>query len=119
MARERKVPIKRLRRQGRVTQGLDARTMLLGEVPLGNLPHHAHTHEEGGVDPIDITTLDGYSGDADDVLHGDKTFGPAVPTVDGILSLGYWTIATNGDPVSPEIEFDSNGDVASYFVPTP
>lgn len=30
---------------------------------------------------------------------------------------GYWTILTNGDPVTPEIIFDSNGDVITFFVP--
>jgi hypothetical protein len=43
----------------------------------GDLPPHAETHEEGGDDEIDITQLGGYSGDPDDVLHGDGTWGPA------------------------------------------
>lgn len=30
---------------------------------------------------------------------------------------GYWTILTNGDPVMPEVVFDSNGDAIAVFVP--
>lgn len=33
------------------------------------------------------------------------------------LGSGYWTILTNGDPVTPEVVFDSNGDVIPFFVP--
>ena len=32
---------------------------------------------------------------------------------------GYWTPITNGDPVSPELIFDSDGDCIVGFVPTP
>ena len=32
---------------------------------------------------------------------------------------GYWTPITNGDPLSPEILFDSAGDCIVGFVPTP
>jgi hypothetical protein len=38
---------------------------------------------------------------------------------DGVDSLGYWTPITNGDPLSPEILFDSAGDCIVGFVPTP
>ena len=38
---------------------------------------------------------------------------------DGIESLGYWTPITNGDPASPEILFDAEGDCVVGFVPTP
>jgi hypothetical protein len=38
---------------------------------------------------------------------------------DSIAQLGYWTPITNGDPLSPEILFDSNGDCIVGFVPTP
>lgn len=40
-------------------------------------------------------------------------------TADGIESLGYWTPITNGDPLSPEILFDAEGDCVVGFVPTP
>jgi hypothetical protein len=36
-----------------------------------------------------------------------------------VATSGYWTPITNGDPVSPEILFDSNGDCIVGFVPTP
>ena len=39
--------------------------------------------------------------------------------VDGVESLGYWTPITNGDPLSPEILFDAEGDCVVGFVPTP
>lgn len=32
---------------------------------------------------------------------------------------GYWTPITNGDPLSPEILFDAEGDCVVGFVPTP
>lgn len=35
---------------------------------------HATTHEDGDSDPVDITALAGYSGNAGDVLRGDKTW---------------------------------------------
>ena len=38
---------------------------------------------------------------------------------EGIDSLGYWTPITNGDPLSPEILFDAEGDCVVGFVPTP
>ena len=41
-----------------------------------------------------------------------------VATADGIESLGYWTPITNGDPLSPEILFDAEGDCVVGFVPT-
>jgi hypothetical protein len=40
-------------------------------------------------------------------------------TATGVEQMGYWTPITNGDPVSPEILFDSNGDCIVGFVPMP
>jgi hypothetical protein len=40
-------------------------------------------------------------------------------TSSGVAAAGYWTPITNGDPVSPEILFDNNGDCIVGFVPTP
>ena len=34
-------------------------------------------------------------------------------------ALGYWTPITNGDPLSPEILFDADGDCIVGWVPTP
>jgi len=34
-----------------------------------------------------------------------------------IAAAGYWTPITNGDPVTPEILFDSNGDCIVGFQP--
>jgi len=40
-------------------------------------------------------------------------------TAAGISGLGYWTPITNGDPASPEILFDAEGDCVVGWVPTP
>lgn len=37
----------------------------------------------------------------------------------GVMAAGYWSVISNGDPVTPEILFDSNGDAIMGFVPTP
>jgi hypothetical protein len=34
-----------------------------------------------------------------------------------IEDAGYWSILTNGDPVTPEVVFDADGDVISVWVP--
>ena len=45
------------------------------------------------------------------------TSGTGPPTA--LHALGYWTPITNGDPLSPEILFDAEGDCVVGFVPTP
>lgn len=76
----------------------------LFEFGSGGAPSaHATSHEDGGSDEIDITTLGGYSGDADDVLHGDGSFSPAS------ASVGFWD--ARGVPAglhSSSDEFTSN-----------
>jgi hypothetical protein len=54
---------------------------------------HSETHEDGGTDPLDVTTLDGFTGDPADVLRGDGTFGPAL----GASGAGQWLPAPNAD----------------------
>ena len=46
---------------------------------------------------------------------------PPVPplTAGAVMALGYWTPITNGDPLSPEILFDAEGDCVVGWVPTP
>ncbi len=39
--------------------------------------------------------------------------------VPDISQVGYWSELTNGDPVSPELIFDSFGDTIDVWVPTP
>jgi len=39
--------------------------------------------------------------------------------VSDISQVGYWSELTNGDPVSPELVFDSFGDTIDVWVPTP
>jgi hypothetical protein len=43
--------------------------------------------------------------------------GTAYYTPDLVAAAGTWANVTNGDPVSPEITFDSNGDVVMSFTP--
>ena len=38
---------------------------------------------------------------------------------DALADAGYWTPITNGDPASPELLFDAEGDCVVGFVPTP
>lgn len=49
--------------------------------------------------------------------------GPLPPVPPGFAALvaaaGYWTPITNGDGATPEILFDSAGEVIVGFVPTP
>jgi hypothetical protein len=40
-------------------------------------------------------------------------------TSSGVAASGYWSVITNGDVLSPELLFDSNGDAIMGFVPTP
>jgi hypothetical protein len=40
-------------------------------------------------------------------------------TATGVEQMGYWSVITNGDALSPELLFDSNGDAIMGFVPTP
>jgi hypothetical protein len=36
-----------------------------------------------------------------------------------LSQVGYWSELTNGDPVSPELVFDSFGDTIAVWTPTP
>jgi len=84
----------------RVNIGIDASAESGG----GGGPH-APTHAEGGDDEVDVTTLGGFSGDADEVLHGDGTWaepGGAVPQ--WITDL--WSGHPDAYPVSPTAEDD-------------
>lgn len=65
-----------------------------------------------GVGPVEQLTVGAGLALTGTVLH--VTTGGT----DGVDALGYWTPITNGDPLSPEILFDSNGDCIVGFVPT-
>jgi hypothetical protein len=54
-------------------------------------------------------------GEDGDVLYNDDGTLAAQP----VQAFGYWTPITNGDPLSPEILFDAEGDCVVGFVPTP
>ena len=44
------------------------------------------------------------------VMGGEVLFAP-------MWALGYWAPITNGDPLSPEVLFDSNGEAVVGFTP--
>lgn len=60
--------------------------------------------------PLTITSEDGSI---------DVTLDPSTNTVDLSTAAGggYWSLVTNGDPVTPELVFTGDGDVISVFVP--
>jgi len=43
----------------------------------------------------------------------------ATPSVMQWHAAGYWAVITNGDGLSPEVLFDSEGDAVMGFVPVP
>ena len=47
-----------------------------------------------------------------------RSSGPPAPLPD-VATLGYWTPITNGDPLSPEILFDAEGNCIVGWVATP
>jgi len=63
-----------------------------------------------GVGPIEVLEIGEGLVLTDLVLSATATDGSA---------LGYWTPITNGDPLSPELLFDAEGDCVVGFVPTP
>jgi hypothetical protein len=63
-----------------------------------------------GVGPVEEITIGAGLAMTGTELHATAT---------GISGLGYWTPITNGDPLSPEILFDAEGDCVVGFVPTP
>jgi hypothetical protein len=63
-----------------------------------------------GVGPVELITI------GDGLTMTDTTLSV---TAESIEALGYWTPITNGDPLSPEILFDAEGDCVVGFVPTP
>ena len=73
---------------------------------------------------VTITDAGGYAAvvpfphDPSMFLDGTGHWGTPV-TAASVSGVGYWTPITNGDPVSPELLFDSNGDCIVGFVPTP
>jgi hypothetical protein len=58
-------------------------------------------------------------------IHAPGSDGEVVYNDDGTLAaqpawrFGYWTPITNGDPLSPEVLFDAEGDCVVGWVPTP
>ena len=40
---------------------------------------------------------------------------PSSVTASQVSALGYWSPLTNGDPVTPELIFDSNGDTVAVW----
>ena len=55
-----------------------------------------------------------------EVMTYDELLAMLLATIPGGIALkGYDAVITNGDPVAPEVLFDSNGDAIMGFVPTP
>jgi len=63
-----------------------------------------------GAGPIEEITL------GEGLVMTGTTLSVDFSTVD---QAGYWTPITNGDPLSPEILFDAEGDCVVGWVPTP
>jgi hypothetical protein len=68
-----------------------------------------------GTSGVDSGSITGVPGSTGDVIYHDNGTLAAQP----LEAFGYWTPITNGDPVTPEILFDSAGDCIVGFVPTP
>ena len=97
-----------------VNGATDGGSLTDGSVPVAKL------------EPIDSPRLLGRGsagvGSVEQLLIGDGlalTDLTLSVTSDGIEQLGFWTPITNGDPLSPEILFDADGDCVVGFVPTP
>lgn len=69
-----------------------------------SLTPHASTHEEGGTDELDVTTLAGYSGLATQVLRGDGTWTDRIAVV-GFVVDGGGSAITPGDKGCIEVPF--------------
>ena len=93
--------------------GLDGGTLTPGTVPLDALQTIDSPRLLGrgtaGVGPVEELFI------GNGLALTDLTLSV---TSDGIEQLGYWTPITNGDPLSPEILFDAEGDCVVGFVPT-
>lgn len=75
----------------------------------------------GARGPAGPPGMDGWDGDGDAGAEDVFPFLIVPPelTAAEVESVGYWSVLTNGDPVTPEIIFDGNGDVIMVWVPTP
>ena len=97
-----------------VNGATDGGALVDGSVPVAKLEPIASPHLLGrgsdGVGPVELITIgDGLT------LTGTELS----VTADDLALLGYFTPITNGDPLSPEILFDAEGDCVVGFVPTP
>ena len=69
-------------------------------------------------DPAGFATIVPFPQDPSLFLDGTGHWSTPVTAV-SVSAVGYWTPITNGDPASPEILFDAEGDCVVGFVPTP
>lgn len=69
-------------------------------------------------DPAGFAAIVPYPQDPGMFLDGTGHWTTPV-TAASVSAVGYWTPITNGDPASPEILFDAEGDCVVGFVPTP
>ena len=94
--------------------GLDGGTLTPGTVPLDALQPIDSPRLLGrgspGVGPVEALLV------GTGLILEDLTLSV---TPESLTAVGYWTPITNGDPLSPEILFDAEGDCVVGFVPTP
>lgn len=62
-----------------------------------------------GIGPVEVITIG----------EGLTMTGTELSATVDVAGAGYWTPITNGDPLSPEILFDAEGDCVVGWVPTP
>jgi hypothetical protein len=87
---------------------IDAGSVTLAQLaPLSGAPRLLGRGSAGAGPVEELTIGDGLT------MTGTEL--SAIPVED----LGYWTPITNGDPLSPEILFDAEGDCVVGWVPTP
>lgn len=112
-----------------IVQGQPGNTTTVLHGNFTGLPSYGPVVEDD-MTLVDVTTwnsttsrhgfLPKLSNDPDTFLDGEGNWStPTQVTAAAVAAVGYWSPLTNGDPVSPELIFDSNGDTISVFTPTP
>ena len=99
--RTRRQSVTRTRRQGRLPAQQGGVSTIANYTPGGDVVG------PGSAGDGNVAVFDGVTG---------KLIADGGSPADFVQAAGYWTILTDGE-ASPEIVFDSNGDVISVFVP--
>jgi hypothetical protein len=113
---------------GEADSNVDAITGLIGDVVASGPGVVTATIPNGTITNPKLATMPAGSvkgrnfdtpGEVEDLLLSSDDF----RTEDGTLYVnggalgGYWSILANGDPVTPEVVFDGDGDVIAVWVP--